>query len=517
MPIRWNGEDVNTVADAAKFFPLRGAPDRARKEEERHMRPAVVDALSDSDVIAAVDGLLRDLERIPLGVSDSIRAEITFLAGRARDEGGSLSLTERRELLHQLIRICVESDLQVLLSQNNISFPVYNFLRGFQENAPGPWDGEPDPPELSGPMAWRVLDTELRSPIGVPASVLTANHRWIRYFSKRGFNVITAQTVRSVEYEAHTFPHWVFLEESDTPWTTGEQAQTVFGNIKTWPKNFRAFSTANSLGVPSFHPDVWKANFQRSLAVLRPGQILILSVIGTSGLADRSLVEDFVVVAQHAVDAGAEFIELNLSCPNTVDTRGVGGVQRPVCESPDVTCQIIQAVREAVDAKLVAKLSYLKPGLLEDVVGPILPLVDAISGINTVQKSVVDPGSGAPLFRGTAADPEAVRDTAGVSGTLIRDLGLEFVQGVRRLCGERSSVEIIGIGGVMSGDDYALYREAGADAVQAATGALINTRLPLEALDVEPVPRTRSDTSRWETLRRGVASGGLSLITGYSS
>lgn len=480
------------------------------------MRSAVVDVLGDEDVIAAVDGLLRDLERIPLGVTDSVRDEIKFLASRAQDEGGSLSLTERRELLHQLVRICVESDLQVLLSQNNISFPVYNFLRGFQENAPGPWDGEPNPSEFSGPMAWRLLDRDIRSPIGVPASVLTANHRWIRYYARRGFNVITAQTVRSVEYEAHTFPHWVFLEDGDTPWITGEQTQTVSGNTKTWPKNFRAFSTANSLGVPSFHPNRWKANFERSLAVLRPGQILILSVMGTSGLPDRGLVEDFVVVARHAVAAGAEFIELNLSCPNTVDASGTSGVQRPVCETPEITRRIVEAVREAVDAKLVAKLSYLGPGLLEDVVGPILPLVDAISGINTLQKSVVDPTSRQPLFRGTAADPEAVRDPAGVSGTLIRDVGLEFVRGVRKLCGERSSVEIIGIGGVMSGDDYALYREAGADAVQAATGALINTHLPHEALDGEPVPPKRSD-SKWETLRRGVASGGLSLITGYSS
>ena len=37
--------------------------------------------------------------------------------------------------------------------------------------------------------------------------------------------------------------------------------------------------------------------------------------------------------------------------------------------------------------------------------------------------------------------------------------------------------EIIGIGGVMTPDDYGLYRKAGADLVQACTGAMWNPKL----------------------------------------
>jgi dihydroorotate dehydrogenase len=308
----------------------------------------------------------------------------------------------------------------------------------------------------------------------------------------------------------------VFIDDGDTPWVDSEHVDMVTGSVKAWPKNFRSFSTANSVGVPSVHPNQWRANFERSLGVLKPGQILILSVMGTSGLTDRNLIEDFVEVAKLAEAAGAEFIELNLSCPNTIDTSSPSGTQRPVCESPGPTLEIVDAVRQAVDAKLVAKLSYLEPGLLEDVVGPLLSMVDAISGINTLQKSVVDSDTRKPLFVGTAEDENAIRDPAGVSGAVIRNLGLEFVRGVRSLS-SRQTVDIIGIGGVMTGDDYAAYRDRGADAVQVATGALVNTRLPSEVAEIEPSPLTRPSESKRELLRRGIASGGLSLITGYSS
>jgi dihydroorotate dehydrogenase len=42
---------------------------------------------------------------------------------------------------------------------------------------------------------------------------------------------------------------------------------------------------------------------------------------------------------------------------------------------------------------------------------------------------------------------------------------------------KKLSYEILGVGGVMTADDYFEYRNAGADAVQSATGAMWNPNL----------------------------------------
>ena len=55
---------------------------------------------------------------------------------------------------------------------------------------------------------------------------------------------------------------------------------------------------------------------------------------------------------------------------------------------------------------------------------------------------------------------------------------------IRRLDGLRTklglSYEIIGVGGVMTVEDFQEYREAGADIVQSATGAMWNPDLAID-------------------------------------
>lgn len=469
-------------------------------------RNSVISADS-ANLRASLEGLLRDLSRhVQMVSNDAVRTELRSVIELV--DRGRLEQTKRRlsratvtsegaldwlgeeeveQLLQHLVRLCIQADLQLLLRQNNVEFPVYNLLRSFEENAPGPWDHEPNFREAVSDSCWRLLGRRVGFPVGVPASVLTANHSWVRYFAKRGFNVLTYKTVRSVAYEPHAFPHWVFLEGPTESWFGPDEVAPVVGGLETWPKDFNAFSTANSFGVPSPEPAVWQRDVDQTLELLGDDQLLILSVMGTPELKERNLVEDFVRTARLAASTSVSAIELNLSCPNSPAPNS-DGMEDPVCFYPDRVTEIVKAVRESVDVKLVVKLSYLERDRLLDVVGPISLLVDGVSGINTVQTEVRTP-EGQPAFKGTAQNSEHRRDIAGVSGIAIRELGLDFVRSVASFrAQEGATFDILGMGGVMGVDDVDAYRRAGADAVQTATAAWVNTLLPSEIaqLGIEP-------------------------------
>ena len=421
----------------------------------------------------------------------------------------------------EMVRLCVQGRLQNYLGEAAISHPVYNFFVGFDENAAGPWDSTPIPEIPESPVAWTLMDIPVRFPIGVPASGLTANSRWIRYFARRGFNVLTYKTVRSSEYGAHRWPHWVFIQDVD-PWSKFADRHAVKGDLSVWPKDFTHFSTANSFGVPSPHPNVWRAEVEQSLSELSNGQLLIVSVMGTAEEHEgTALIDDFVKTALMAESTGARAIELNLSCPNTVRS-GTGRGMRPlVCSDAITTEEIVGAVRAALKGttKLVAKLGYLEKPHLAEVVGRIANSVDAISGINTIQVPITAPNSDITPFVGTATDASKLRVEAGISGSAIRNLGEQFVRNLADLRGD-AKFEIIGMGGIMNVSDVGVFRKAGAAAVQTATGACLNPNLPIDilnegsyistsAVDVDQNPSPRL----MHRIARVVASGGYSLLS----
>lgn len=362
--------------------------------------------------------------------------------------------------------------------------PLYNLKLTFDENSGGPTDAPPPVSEevVAADSARLLLGTPVGYPIGIPASPLTANSEWIKVCSDQGFNVLTTKTYRKRPTPALPAANWTFVQKLDAPLPIGEEIGTVRADLsRTDARGLgTAYSMANSFGIPSPAPEEWQEEIRRSLSVLRPGQLLIVSVVGEyEELAGHELVEDFVEAACLAADAGAPIVELNLSCPNTVSRRGKD-VHPPICESPEDTRQIVTAVRAALppEIKLVAKLSYLPRADLEPVVAAIADSVDGIAGINTMQVNVVDE-SGGPAFRGTLLDPHQPRPKAGLSGIAIRDFALDFVRSLalmRRTHGWQ--FDIIGMGGVMEPHDVRALMANGADAVQTATAAVNNPDLP---------------------------------------
>lgn len=467
-----------------------------------------------------LEDLLRDFRRFLDQMKDEA-AKIEarqWLASLSDSQALPQDAASRAKVLQDIVRLCIRGQLQPLLAAYKIPHPSYNYFEGFTQNVHGPWDRLPRTSQAPTPALWSVLGFEVGFPLGIPASVLTATERWIDYYARCGFNILTYKTVRSIEagWEAHPSPNWIFLNNLNQPLIPGEPLPVAVGDQFAWPDDPNAFSTANSFGVPSFPPQVWQKDVVAALERLRSDQLLIVSVMGTyERYQGEELVQDFVRVARLAEETGAHVLELNLSCPNTIDPE-TGAVKKGlICEQPATTMRIVQEVRDALskDTKLVIKLGAMSKELLEQVVIPVSEGIDAVSGINTIQMQVKKP-DGDPAFVGTPSDPKAPRNLAGVSGVAIRKYGLQFVRDLADIRRENHlRFDIIGMGGVMNAADVDLYQRAGANAVQTATAAFFNPALPQHVHDqlLGSVPRLETSLAASSHVMELLNGSALSL------
>ncbi|MDE2589921.1 MAG: tRNA-dihydrouridine synthase, partial [Patescibacteria group bacterium] len=160
---------------------------------------------------------------------------------------------------------------------------------------------------------------------------------------------------------------------------------------------------------------------------------------------------------------------VNLSCPNE-------GTTHLLCFDIQRTSQIVKAVKNAVgNTPVVIKIAYFQQEeQLQLFVKAIGDIVDGIAAINTIPAKVYDK-------QGNQALPGANRLTSGICGHPIKWAGLTEVERLNKLREQlNQTFTIIGVGGVTTPADYQEYRQAGADAVMSATGAMWNPYLAKE-------------------------------------
>ena len=92
---------------------------------------------------------------------------------------------------------------------------------------------------------------------------------------------------------------------------------------------------------------------------------------------------------------------------------------------------------------------------------------EGIAVINTIQTKIVDDKGGQALPGG----PDRLR--SGVAGAGIKWAGLEMTKKLKQIREKLGlNYKIIGVGGVMTPDDFFEYRAVGADFVMSVTGAM---------------------------------------------
>ncbi|HMI80990.1 MAG TPA: dihydroorotate dehydrogenase [Solirubrobacterales bacterium] len=197
----------------------------------------------------------------------------------------------------------------------------------------------------------------------------------------------------------------------------------------------------NSIGLPNKGLEGFLAEDLPLLAEL-PAP-LIVSVMATNREDFSRLVRE---VGERDEVAG---IELNVSCPNVHSGLIVG-------EQPAETEGLLETLRPLTGKPLIVKLTpnVADPGAVA--VAAEAGGADAVSLINTLKASAIDPASG---------EPALAAGHGGLSGPAVRPIALQQLRAVIAAV----EIPVIGMGGISNGADAAEFLAAGAALVAVGT------------------------------------------------
>ena len=197
----------------------------------------------------------------------------------------------------------------------------------------------------------------------------------------------------------------------------------------------------NSIGLPNKGLEGFLAEDLPRLAELPVP--LVVSVMATNR-------EDFSrMVGAVASREEVAAVELNVSCPNVHSGLIVG-------EQPSETEALLEALRPLTEKPLVVKLTPNVAAPEAVAVAAEEGGADAVSLINTLKASAIDPATG---------EPAIAAGHGGLSGPAVRPIALQQLRAVRAAV----ELPLIGMGGVSSGADAAEFLAAGAALVAVGT------------------------------------------------
>lgn len=344
--------------------------------------------------------------------------------------------------------------------------PFYDPTKSYEDNyKDGPFGAFKSTKSLvqKGEPSYEFLGQKLYLPFGIPAGPLL-NSAYVKSAFDMGFDVAVYKTVRADNFPCHPFPNVLAIHFEGRDLTL----KTLEASLLADTKYEDPISITNSFGVPSRKPDLWQEDAKKAMLYAGKGQLMILSFMGTvkPGQSQQEFIDDFVLAAKLAKETGAKVLEANLSCPN-IGNEGL------VCYNLDVTKKVSEGIRKAIgNTPLVLKIGYYKDDKdLEKFAEIANEYADDIAGINTLQAAVVNE-------KGEQALPGPNRLRSGVCGRGIQWAGLETVNKLKNIKETRGfKYSITGVGGVIKPQDYQAYRDAGADCVMSATGAMWNPLL----------------------------------------
>jgi len=197
----------------------------------------------------------------------------------------------------------------------------------------------------------------------------------------------------------------------------------------------------NAMGLPNPGIDEFVREIREAKAVLSVP--LIVSVYGFSE-------NEYAVVAKKAVNAGADVVELNVSCPHVKETGSEIG------QNPEVLSKVVRKVKAAVEKPVFVKLSPNVTSIADIAEAAAKAGANALTAINTVKAMAIDPETTMPILSNRVG---------GLSGPAVKPIAVRCVYEIF----ERVKVPIIGCGGVASWRDAVEFLLAGASAVQIGT------------------------------------------------
>ncbi len=184
---------------------------------------------------------------------------------------------------------------------------------------------------------------------------------------------------------------------------------------------------------------------------------IIVNIVGKT-------VEDYVEVASALKEADVDGIELNLSCPNVkAGCMAFGTTYAGVKE-------VTQRVKEVCNKPLIVKLTPNVTSIEESAQGAEEGGADAISLINTILAMAIDIHTKRPILG---------NNLGGLSGPAVKPIAVRMVWQASKAV----KIPVIGMGGIMSGDDAVEFLLAGASAVSIGTATFVNPGAPIDVIN----------------------------------
>lgn len=160
--------------------------------------------------------------------------------------------------------------------------------------------------------------------------------------------------------------------------------------------------------------------------------------------------DDYCRMAEKLAPTKVQMLEMNISCPNVKE----GGVAFGVY--PESIYRITKAVKACAKQPLMVKLSPNVADITENARAAQEGGADCISLINTLTGIAVDVQTRSMVLH---------NNTGGLSGPAIKPIALRMVWQAAKAV----TIPVVGMGGIMTGEDAAAFMLCGAQAVMVGT------------------------------------------------
>lgn len=191
-----------------------------------------------------------------------------------------------------------------------------------------------------------------------------------------------------------------------------------------------------------------------------------LKNVGTNIITNISgnTVEEYCEMVEILSDTDVAMIELNVSCPNVKHGGLAFGTD------PKTVEHLTSEVKKYAKKPIIVKLSPNVTSITDIAKAAEAGGADSVSLINTLLGMSIDIHSRKPIL---------ANNMGGLSGPCVKPVAVRMVYQVANAV----KLPVIGMGGVMSGDDVIEFMLAGASVVALGTGLFVKPDLVLDVKD----------------------------------
>jgi len=256
-----------------------------------------------------------------------------------------------------------------------------------------------------------ISELKLKSPLILASGILGVSYSSMKRLIDAGFGAITTKSIGPVRRKGYKNPSIIELHNGSFLNSVG------LGNP----------------GIDSFITEIKE--------IKKFGFPLIVSVFGDT-------TDSYIDVASKAEKAGANAIEINISCPHAeVSSIGI---------DKNLTYSVVKAIKEKITVPLFVKLNPNVTNMGEIAIAAQKGGADGVVAINTLVAMKIDINVKRPVLS---------HGSGGLSGNAIHPIAVKKIYDLYKVL----KIPIIGCGGVSTYEDAIEFFLAGASAVQIGT------------------------------------------------